>query len=106
MKYIKTTKQGAIHVELEDGRLGAVYPSGYVRVTIMNDKKRFYPINKRVAKWTEPKYSEYYSKQHFGGNPNGYLRLYASHKVFKCVLIPDWMDGIDFLFAFEQKNCK
>ena len=32
MKLIKITKGGALHFRLSDGRLGACYESGYVRV--------------------------------------------------------------------------
>ena len=104
MKYLRTTVGGAIHVELADGRLGALYPSGYVRVTFYRDDSRFYPINKRVDEWTEPEYSDYFTKQTFGGE-NGYMKLYASHKRSQCVLLFDLFERIELLRLFELKNC-
>lgn len=52
MKLIKITKGGVLHFELSDGRTGATYPSGYVRVSTKSDnyyhkKRLMYQINKR-----------------------------------------------------------
>ena len=33
MELIKVTNDGALHFKLSDGRIGASYPSGYVRVS-------------------------------------------------------------------------
>ena len=55
MKLIKVTKNGALHFELSDGRTGATYPSGYVRVSTKSDnyyhkKRLMYQINKQTKK--------------------------------------------------------
>ena len=33
MKLLRVTKSGSLHFELNDGRLGVTYESGYVRVS-------------------------------------------------------------------------
>jgi len=56
MELIKVTKSGAIHYELDDGRIGATYPSGYVRVSTngvgyYSKRLKFYQINPQRKKW-------------------------------------------------------
>ena len=53
MKLIKITKSGALHFRLSDGRLGACYESGYVRVqtkgkNMYHGRKTMYQINKMI----------------------------------------------------------
>ena len=53
MKLIKITKGGALHFRLSDGRLGACYESGYVRVqtkgkNMYHGRKTMYQINKMI----------------------------------------------------------
>jgi len=52
MNLTKVTKGGAIHFKLKDNRIGAIYPSGYVRVSTKNvnyhhNRVLMYQINKR-----------------------------------------------------------
>lgn len=83
MKLLKVTNGGALHFELSDGRLGITYPTGYVRVSLKHSHSRIYQINKqKFEDKTEP-----YSKVHR-------------------VLIPKQQDRINFLFRFNNKNCK
>jgi len=83
---------------LDDGRLGKIYPSGYVRVTILRNgirngkyfqedstkQSRWYQINK-VEKYKDDKYS--------------------SWNFHKRILIPKRSDRLSLLKAFNDKNC-
>lgn len=91
MKLIKITKDGALHFELSDGRKGATYPSGYVRVSTKSDnyyhkKRLMYQINKQTKKWYNPE-SEW-----------GYNMVRE--------LIPNHVDRVRKLLEFNNKNCK
>jgi len=91
MKLIKVTKSGALHFRLSDGRLGACYESGYVRVqtkgkNMYNGRKTMYQINKMIkvlapAKW----------------NPNNYN--------YKRVTINSCVERIQHLLNFNNNNC-
>ena len=50
MKYLRTTKSGALYYEMSDGRYGVAYPSGYARISVKGQKTRpeLYQINKKV----------------------------------------------------------
>ena len=90
MKLIKITSKGSLHFELSDGRIGTVSESGYVRVNTRHDdfyhrKRLFYQINKKTSHVNER-------------NPNWVN--------FKRDLIPNHVDRIKFLYAFNQKNCQ
>jgi len=98
MKLIEENKNGTEMYRLDDGRLGKIYPSGYVRVTILRNgirngkyfqedstkQSRWYQINK-VEKYKDDKYSSW----------NFYRRI----------LIPKRSDRLSLLQAFNDKNC-
>ena len=83
MELIKVTKDGALHFKLSDGRLGASYSSGYVRVSTKYSHSRLYQIN----------------KQEFEDKTQPYPRV-------KRVLIPLQKDRLNHLINFNNKNCK
>ena len=98
MKLIEINKNGTEMYRLDDGRLGKIYPSGYVRVTIINHgivngkyshrdstkNSRWYQINK-VEKYKDDKY--------------------PSWNFHKRILIPQKNDRLSLLQAFNDKNC-
>ena len=89
MKLFKITKNGSLHFELGDGRIGVTYTNGYVRVSTKSTKPRnakMYQINKQ--KFTDPK-----------DNARGYTFV-------KRELIPNHVDRIQHLMNFNNKNCK
>lgn len=91
MNLIKVTKKGALHFELLDGRIGAIYPSGYVRVcskgvNYYNRRRLMYQINKRKKEW--------YDKS----IPWGYN--------LKRVKEPNLTQAFKLLQNFEDNNCK
>jgi hypothetical protein len=86
MELIKVTKGGSLHFKLSDGRLGVTYPSGYVRVSTKRKTElsgKLYQIN----------------KQKFEDITQPYSRV-------ERVLIPSQRDRINFLFRFNNNNCK
>jgi|TARA_B110000259_G_scaffold63902_1_gene75440 hypothetical protein len=83
MELLKVTKGGSLHFKLSDGRLGVTYPSGYVRVSTKYSHSRLYQIN----------------KQKFEDITQPYSRV-------ERVLIPSQRDRINFLFRFNNKNCR
>ncbi len=91
MELIKVTKDGALHFKLSDGRIGATYPSGYVRVSTKQDnyyhkKPLMYQINKQRKDW-------YDTKSQWGYNT---VRE----------LIPNHSDRVRRLIDFNEDNCK
>jgi len=90
MRLIKVTKDGALHFKLSDGRIGATYPSGYVRVSTKgasrNNRVLMYQINKQRKDWYKP------------GTEYGYNTLR--------VLIPSHADRVRRLIDFNEENCK
>ncbi len=91
MRLIKVTKDGALHFKLSDGRIGATYPSGYVRVSTKQDnyyhkKPLMYQINKQRKDWYDPK-SQW-----------GYNTVRE--------LIPNHSDRVRRLIDFNEDNCK
>ncbi len=91
MKLIKITKDGALHFELSDGRTGATYPSGYVRVSTKSEnfiqkKRLMYQINRQTKKW-------YDRTREWGYN-------------IERELIPNHVDRVKKLLEFNNKNCK
>ena len=86
MKLIKVTKNGSLHFELADGRLGVTYESGYVRVSTKRSIEmsgKLYQIN----------------QQKFEDKTQPYPRV-------KRVLIPNHVDRINHLMSFNNNNCK
>ena len=91
MKLIKVTKNGALHFKLCDGRIGATYPSGYVRVSTKQDnyyhkKPLMYQINKQKKEWYKPESKWGYNTER--------------------VLIPNHADRVRKLMDFNEENCK
>ena len=91
MKLIKVTKDGALHFKLSDGRIGATYPSGYVRVSTkganrIHNRVLMYQINRQKKDWYDP------------GSEWGYNTLR--------VLIPNHADRVRRLIDFNEENCK
>jgi hypothetical protein len=85
MQLLKVTKGGSLHFKLSDGRLGVTYPSGYVRVSTKRKTElsgKLYQINKLSKVNTE----------------NSYF--------YKRTLITIQRDRINFLFEFNNNNCK
>ena len=92
MKLIKITKQGSLHFRLSDGRLGACYESGYVRVqtkgrNMYNGRKTMYQINKMIKVLVPTKWN--------AENIN-----YDRVKITNCV------DRIQHLLDFDNNNCQ
>ena len=92
MKLIKITKGGALHFRLSDGRLGACYESGYVRVqtkgkNMYHGRKTMYQINKMIK---VPAPSEW--------NRDDYWH--------RRVLITNCVDRVQCLLDFDNNNCK
>jgi hypothetical protein len=92
MKLIKITKGGALHFRLSDGRLGACYESGYVRVqtkgkNMYHGRKTMYQINKmiKVPAPTEWNRDDYWHRR---------------------VLITNCVDRVQCLLDFNNNNCK
>ena len=92
MRLIKITKGGALHFRLSDGRLGACYESGYVRVqtkgkNMYHGRKTMYQINKmiKVPAPTEWNRDNYWHRR---------------------VLITNCVDRVQCLLDFDNNNCK
>ena len=86
MKLLRVTKSGSLHFELNDGRLGVTYESGYVRVStksLTTKNPRMYQIN----------------QQEFEDRTEPYPRVSR-------VLLPNQVDRINLLINFNNKNCK
>ena len=130
MKLYHITKQGALHFQLKDGRLAAVYPStGYVRVSHavheryrMNTVKHFnkavengnpgnitmWPINKRVkTKTMQPIHMDLYYKASWSDGVYKYPKqAYYEMSSCTCEKYPNNIVKLmDVLTAFEAKNC-
>lgn len=91
MELIKVTKDGALHFKLSDGRIGATYPSGYVRVSTkganrIHNRVLMYQINRQKKDWYDP------------GSEWGYNTLRT--------LIPNQADRVRRLIDFNENNCK
>ena len=94
MKLIKVTKSGALHFRLSDGRLGACYESGYVRVqtkgrNMYHGKHTMYQINKLVKVKT----------------PDYYKGVVGTNYFYKRDIITNCVDRIQHLLNFNNKNC-
>ena len=94
MRLIKVTKSGALHFRLSDGRLGACYESGYVRVqtkgrNMYHGKHTMYQINKLVKVKT----------------PDYYKGVIGTNYFYKRDIITNCVDRIQHLLNFNNKNC-
>jgi len=108
MKLIEINKNGTEMYRLDDGRLGKIYPSGYVRVTIINHgivngkyshrdstkNSRWYQINK-VGRGLKKWYGNFCYKD----------EKYPSWNFYRRILIPQRDDRLSLLQAFNDKNC-
>ena len=95
MELIKVMKSGALHFKLSDGRIGATYPSGYVRVSTFGShyfkRIKMYQINKQLpVKKLLLQYDGSY-----------YVQEYVER-----IRIPNCSDRIKHLLEFNNKNCK
>lgn len=89
MKLLKITKNGSLHFQLSDGRIGVTYDTGYVRVSTKSTttkNPRMYQINKQT--FTDAK-----------DNVRGYTFVERE-------LLPSQIDRINRLIAFNLKNCQ
>ena len=85
MQLLKVTNDGALHFQLSDGRIGASYSSGYVRVsTKSSNNSRMYQINKKIS---------YVPQSN------------SKYTYYQRVLIPSQKDRLAHLIKFNAKNC-
>lgn len=95
MKLLEINKKGTEMYQLKDGRLGKIYRSGYVRVTILRhgirDGKYFQSDSTKNSRWYQiNKVMSYKGK--FG-------------KQYKRLLLAEHCDKVSLLKRFEDKNC-
>ena len=87
MELLKVTKDGSLHFQLNDGRRGVSYSSGYVRVSTRSTTSknlRMYQINKKT----------------------GYVPEGSEYSYYQRELIPLQKDRLNHLMNFNNKNCK
>jgi len=98
MKLIEKNKNGTEVYQLDDGRLGAIYPSGYVRVTILHngivDGKYFHRDSTKNSRWYQINKVEKYKDDE---NQRWFFH--------RRILIPKRNDRLSYLKAFNDKNC-
>ena len=98
MKLIEKNKNGTEMYQLDDGRLGAIYPSGYVRVTTMyngiRDGKYFHYDSTKNSRWYQINKVEKYKTEE---NQRWFFH--------RRILIPKRSDRLSYLQAFNTKNC-
>ena len=98
MKLIEKNKNGTEMYRLDDGRLGAIYPSGYVRVTIINHGivkgKYFHRDSTKNSRWYQINKVEKYKDD-----------KYSSWNFHRRILIPKRSDRLSLLQSFNDKNC-
>ncbi len=88
MQVLNISKNGTIKCEMSDGRLGYTYKSGYVRVSCKDQPHfrrrgiKLYQINTKVKL--------------IKGDNYRYVR----------VLVPNELDRLRMLYAFDCKNCQ
>ena len=98
MKLIEKNKNGTEMYRLNDGRLGKIYPSGYVRVTISHhgivDGKYFHRNSTKNSRWYQINKVEKYKIDE--------NQRWFNHKR---ILIPKRSDRLSLLQAFNDRNC-
>jgi len=98
MKLIEKNKNGTEMYRLDDGRLGAIYPSGYVRVTIINHGivkgKYFHRDSTKNSRWYQINKVEKYKDDE---NQRWFFH--------RRILIPKRSDRLSLLQSFNDKNC-
>jgi hypothetical protein len=90
MKLIKVTKEGSLHFELNDGRIGVSYASGYVRVTT----HRWGIMSGGMLYQINPLKTEH--------NTRG---LQGKRWGISRVLLPLQSERLNLLLKFNKKNC-
>ena len=96
MKLLKVTKGGALHFQLSDGRTGATYPSGYVRVSPKH-YKNYTPVHRMYQ--INPVDTKVEVRKCWTGDVLRYT-------VVERLLIPKHADRVRLLLKFNEKNCK
>ena len=98
MKLIEENINGTEMYQLNDGRLGKIYPSGYVRVTILNhgikNGEYFHRNSTKNSRWYQINKVEKYKDN-----------KYQSWNFHRRILIPKRSDRLSLLQAFNDKNC-
>ena len=98
MKLIEKNKNGTEMYRLNDGRLGKIYPSGYVRVTILHNGivngKYFHRDSTKNSRWYQINKVEKYKDDE---NQKWFFH--------RRILIPKRSDRLSLLQAFNDKNC-
>ena len=98
MKLIEENINGTEMYRLDDGRLGKIYQSGYVRVTILNhgikNGKYFHRNSTKNSRWYQINKVEKYKDD-----------KYQSWNFHRRILIPKRSDRLSLLQAFNDKNC-
>jgi hypothetical protein len=87
MELLKVTRDGSLHFQLNDGRRGVSYSSGYVRVSTRSTTSknlRMYQINKKT----------------------GYVPSGSRYTFYQRELLPLQRDRLNHLMNFNNKNCK
>ena len=85
MKLFKITKNKSLHFKMSDGRIGIVYESGYVRVSVKGIKDRLYQINKKKLVKSKT-FEGFYDHER--------------------ILVSDHVDRVQMLYTFDLKNCQ
>jgi len=98
MKLIEKNKNGTEMYRLDDGRLGKIYPSGYVRVTILHNGivngKYFHRDSTKNSRWYQINKVEKYKDDE---NQRWFFH--------RRILIPKRSDRLSLLQSFNDKNC-
>lgn len=85
MKLFKITKNKSLHFKMSDGRIGIVYESGYVRVSVKGINDKLYQINQK-KQFKSKKYPDFY--------------------IYKRTLVKDHVDRVKMLYNYDLKNCQ
>ena len=98
MKLVNINKNGTEMYRLDDGRLGAIYPSGYVRVTTLHngikDGEYFHYDSTKNSRWYQINKVEKYKTDE---NQRWFFH--------RRILIPKRNDRLSYLKSFNDKNC-
>ena len=97
MKLIEKNKNDTEVYQLDDGRLGAIYTSGYVRVTILSNGIR----NGKYFHYDSTKNNKWYQIN----KVEKYRTNYILPPHYRRILISKRSDRLSWLQAFNAKNC-
>ena len=98
MKLIEKNKNGTEMYRLDDGRLGKIYPSGYVRVTILHHSI----VGGKYVRRDSTKNSRWYQINKVEKYKDDENQRWFFHRR---ILIPKRNDRLSYLKAFNDKNC-